>query len=39
MAAGAWFILSEVLGNPAVALYDGSMVEWADGKRPVANTR
>jgi len=39
MAAGAWFILSEVLGNPAVSLYDGSMVEWADGKRPVVNTR
>ncbi|MGA0735227.1 MAG: sulfurtransferase [Steroidobacteraceae bacterium] len=39
MAAGAWFILSEVLGNPAVSLYDGSMVEWADGKRPVANSR
>lgn len=39
MAAGAWFILSEVLGNSKVSLYDGSMVEWADGKRPVVNSR
>lgn len=36
MGAGAWFILSELLGNPAVSLYDGSMAEWADGVRPVA---
>jgi len=36
MGAGAWFILSELLGNPQVSLYDGSMAEWADGLRPVA---
>jgi len=36
MGAGAWFILSELLGNPKVSLYDGSMAEWADGLRPVA---
>ena len=36
MGAGAWFILSELLGNPQVSLYDGSMAEWADGSRPVA---
>jgi 3-mercaptopyruvate sulfurtransferase SseA len=23
-----WFVLSELLGNPAVRLYDGSMHEW-----------
>lgn len=28
MAAGAWFLLSEVLGRPDVRLYDGSMHEW-----------
>jgi thiosulfate/3-mercaptopyruvate sulfurtransferase len=36
MGAGAWFILSELVGNPQVSLYDGSMAEWADGSRPVA---
>ncbi len=36
MGAGAWFIMSELLGNPKVSLYDGSMAEWADGSRPVA---
>lgn len=35
MGAGAWFILSELVGNPQVSLYDGSMAEWADGSRPV----
>ena len=36
MGAGAWFILSELLGNSQVSLYDGSMAEWADGSRAVA---
>lgn len=35
MAAGSWFIHSEVLGNPAVRLYDGSMHEWTTLGRPV----
>lgn len=35
MGAGVWFILSELLHQPHVSLYDGSMAEWADGKRPV----
>ena len=35
-AAGDWFVLSEVLGYPNVALYDASMVGWtADPSRPV----
>ncbi|NBB84024.1 MAG: sulfurtransferase [Alphaproteobacteria bacterium] len=36
-ASVGWFALSEVAGNPNVAMYDGSMVEWtADEGRPVA---
>ncbi len=35
LAAGAWFILSEVMKNPDTRLYDGSMYEWTTEKRPV----
>lgn len=36
LASANWFILSEVLGRPRVALYDGSMSEWTAGEgRPV----
>lgn len=35
-AANNWFVISEVLGNKNVRLYDGSMVEWTqDPTRPV----
>lgn len=35
-AATNWFVLSEVLGQKDVYLYDGSMVEWtADPNRPL----
>ncbi|MAT22259.1 MAG: sulfurtransferase [Rhodobiaceae bacterium] len=35
-AANNWFVLSEVLGNTKVKLYDGSMVEWTeDPARPL----
>jgi thiosulfate/3-mercaptopyruvate sulfurtransferase len=35
-AATTWFVLSEVLGRPGSALYDGSMSEWTeDPARPV----
>ena len=35
-AANNWFVLSEVLGNKNVKLYDGSMVEWTeDSSRPL----
>jgi thiosulfate/3-mercaptopyruvate sulfurtransferase len=35
MAAGAWFVLSEIMGNPGTRLYDGSMHEWTTLGRPV----
>ena len=35
-AANNWFVLSEILGNKNVKLYDGSMVEWTeDPSRPL----
>lgn len=35
-ASIAWFALSEVAGNKATAMYDGSMAEWtADPARPI----
>ncbi|MDI3259532.1 MAG: rhodanese-like domain-containing protein [Sinobacteraceae bacterium] len=35
LASGAWFVMSEILGNPHVKLYDGSMTEWTTEKQPV----
>jgi thiosulfate/3-mercaptopyruvate sulfurtransferase len=35
LASGAWFVMSEVLGNKQTKLYDGSMHEWTMEKRPV----
>ncbi|MES9993525.1 MAG: rhodanese-like domain-containing protein [Candidatus Thiodiazotropha sp.] len=35
MASLGWFVLSELLGNPNVSLYDGSMQEWSLNKMPV----
>ena len=35
LAAGAWFVQSEVMKNPDTKLYDGSMVEWTTEGRPV----
>jgi thiosulfate/3-mercaptopyruvate sulfurtransferase len=35
LAAGAWFVLSEVMKNPHTRLYDGSMYEWTTEKHPV----
>jgi thiosulfate/3-mercaptopyruvate sulfurtransferase len=36
LASGPWFVLSELLGNKQVKLYDGSMHEWSkDASRPV----
>jgi thiosulfate/3-mercaptopyruvate sulfurtransferase len=35
MASLGWFVLSELLGNTKVSLYDGSMQEWSLNKMPV----
>jgi thiosulfate/3-mercaptopyruvate sulfurtransferase len=35
MAAGMWFIQSEILGTRGVRLYDGSMHEWTTMGHPV----
>jgi len=35
LAAGAWFVMSEVVGNKQVKLYDGSLHEWTLEKRPM----
>lgn len=35
LAAGPWFVASEILGNKSVKLYDGSMHQWTLEKRPV----
>ncbi|OYV34419.1 MAG: hypothetical protein B7Z81_10095 [Acidocella sp. 20-61-6] len=29
LASGGWFVMHEVLNNQNVALYDGSMADWA----------
>ena len=34
-AATDWFVLSEVLGQPDVKLYPGSMVEWSQAATPL----
>ncbi len=39
-AATNWFVLSELLGNKDVLLYDGSMVEWTkDQSRPLVSEK
>lgn len=35
LAAGAWFVMSEIMGLRDVRLYDGSMHEWTMLGRPV----
>ena len=34
LASGSWFLMSEILGNKNVKLYDGSMHQWTLEKRP-----
>ena len=36
LASGPWFVMSELLGNKEVRLYDGSLHEWTLEKRPVS---
>lgn len=37
-AAGPWFIVSEIIGNPSVKLYDGSLNLWTIEDRPLVST-
>ncbi len=39
LASGPWFVMSEVLGNKNVKLYDGSMHEWTLENQPVVGLR
>jgi len=39
LASGAWFIISEVLGNEQAKLYDGSMHQWTLEKRPTTTMK
>lgn len=36
LSSGPWFLMSEVLGNKDVKLYDGSLHQWTLEKRPMA---
>ncbi|HJV85296.1 MAG TPA: rhodanese-like domain-containing protein [Noviherbaspirillum sp.] len=36
LAAGAWFVMSEIVGNRSTKLYDGSMHLWTLEHRPVS---
>lgn len=37
LASGAWFVMSEILGNSKARLFDGSMHEWTkDTSRPLS---
>ena len=37
LATGSWFLMSEVLGNKNVKMYDGSMHQWTMEKRPTVD--
>jgi len=37
LASGSWFLMSEVMGNKDVKLYDGSMHQWTLEKRPTTS--
>lgn len=39
LASGAWFVMSEILGNRSTRLYDGSMSQWTREKRPVVSVQ
>ena len=36
LSSGPWFLMSELLGNKQVKLYDGSLHQWTLEKRPMA---
>lgn len=39
LASGAWFVMSEIVGNHATRLYDGSMSLWTQEKRPLVSVQ
>ncbi|MDH5599878.1 MAG: rhodanese-like domain-containing protein, partial [Gammaproteobacteria bacterium] len=39
LATGSWFVLSELMGNKNVKLYDGSMHQWTLEKRDVVKLK
>ena len=39
LAAGSWFVLSELMGNKNVKLYDGSMHQWTLEKHDVTKMK
>jgi len=39
LATGSWFVLSELMGNKNVKMYDGSMHQWTLEKRPVTKLK
>lgn len=39
LASGAWFVMSEIVGNPNTRLYDGSMTQWTMEKRPTVTVQ
>jgi thiosulfate/3-mercaptopyruvate sulfurtransferase len=36
LSSGPWFMMSEILGNRQVKVYDGSLHQWTLEKRPLA---
>lgn len=39
LASGAWFVMSEIMGNHQTRLYDGSMALWTSEKRPLVSVQ
>lgn len=39
LATGSWFVMSELLGNKNVKMYDGSMHQWTLEKHPVVKLK
>lgn len=39
LASGAWFVMSEIVGNHSTRLYDGSMSLWTKEKRPLVSVQ
>ncbi|MDH5396071.1 MAG: rhodanese-like domain-containing protein, partial [Gammaproteobacteria bacterium] len=39
LATGSWFVLSEILGNKNVKMYDGSMHQWTLEKHDVTKMK